>query len=122
MKPQVNFVQVPHFKPGTRRRGAACPAALPVVAGKIFKLHTEAICPAHAPVSPEVITLCVAELHGIEMCSASVDCMAWVRSVRNKSSLKPVATQPYDENCVSAKCTPLVDNVRRPSKESESSS
>ncbi len=58
-------------KPGTRRRGAACPAALTTVAGKMFKLHTEAICPAHAPVSPEVITLCVAELHGIEMCSAA---------------------------------------------------
>ena len=106
-------------KPGTRRRGAACPAALPAVAGKMFKLYTEAICPAHAPVSPEVVTLCVAELHGFEMCRTSVDWMAWVRSVSSISSLKPVSTQP-NPYCVSAKCTPLVDNVKRPSKESSS--
>ena len=51
-------------KPGTRRRGAACPAELPAVADEMFKLHT---------VSPEVITLCVSELHGIEMCRTSVE-------------------------------------------------
>jgi len=46
---------------------AACPAALPAVADEMFKLYTESICPARVHVSPEVITLCVAELHGIKM-------------------------------------------------------
>jgi hypothetical protein len=44
---------------------AACPAALPVVADEMLVLHAESICPAHAPDSPAVITLCVAGLHGI---------------------------------------------------------